>query len=64
MTIVYTTREAQRSSQGPYRTIWFQTDEGKVSIEMTEAALREFHSLIGAELSPIQPIKTGINEVL
>ena len=46
MATTFTTRELARTGGEPEHAIWFQTTEGKVTIEMSDQGLLTLHGLV------------------
>ena len=44
--LTFTTREARRSGLEPRYTVWFETDQGRVAIEMSDSGLLMLHGLV------------------
>ena len=57
--LTFTTREARRSGLEPEYTVWFETDQGRVAIEMTDGGLLMLHGLVS---QVVTTMKTGGDE--
>jgi hypothetical protein len=54
MTTTFTTKEAQMPGREPQCTVWFQTTEGKITIEMSNDGLLQLHGLVSDAVTTMQ----------